>query len=160
MANKTERIIRIYNRLRRGPVTIDILYKWAKQVGIEISQRQRHWEFPTVIKQNGSDILSIFFNIADLVRRSKLVITHDPGLMHIAAAFKKKIISIWRNTVPEFGMAPYYGTEEINNVIAEIKNLSCRPCSKIGYDKCPRGHFKCMEMQDIEGVAQKALMML
>jgi ADP-heptose:LPS heptosyltransferase len=29
--------------------------------------------------------------------------------MHIAAAFKKKIISVWGNTVPEFGMYPYYG---------------------------------------------------
>ena len=40
MPNKTERIIRIYNRLRRGPVTIVILSKWAKQAGIDISQRQ------------------------------------------------------------------------------------------------------------------------
>lgn len=97
---------------------------------------------------------------ADLVRRSKLIITHDTGLMHIAAAFKKNIISVWGNTVPEFGMGPYFGNEEVKNVRAEIKNLSCRPCSKIGYDKCPKGHFKCMEMQDINGIIQKALPML
>lgn len=89
---------------------------------------------------------------ADLVRRAKLIITHDTGLMHIAAAFKKPIISIWGNTVPEFGMGPYYGTEQITHEIAEIKNLSCRPCSKIGYHKCPRGHFKCMELQDMEKI--------
>ncbi len=89
---------------------------------------------------------------ADLVRRAKLIITHDTGLMHIAAAFKKPIISIWGNTVPEFGMGPYYGTEQITNEIAEIKNLSCRPCSKIGHNKCPRGHFKCMELQDMEKI--------
>ncbi len=46
---------------------------------------------------------------ADLVRRAKLLVTHDTGLMHIAAAFKRPIISIWGNTVPEFGMYPYYG---------------------------------------------------
>ena len=34
----------------------------------------------------------------------------------------------------------------------EIKGLPCRPCSKIGYDKCPKGHFKCMEQQDIERI--------
>ena len=95
------------------------------------------------------------FNInqsADLVRKSKLIISYDTGLMHIAAAFKKPIISVWGNTVPEFGMAPYYGKSEIRNSKFEILNLPCRPCSKIGYKKCPRGHFKCMELHDMEAV--------
>jgi ADP-heptose:LPS heptosyltransferase len=74
--------------------------------------------------------------------------------MHIAAAFKKPIISIWGNTIPEFGMAPYYGSESIRNDQSEIKNLKCRPCSKIGYTKCPLGHFKCMELQDMDELAQ------
>ena len=46
---------------------------------------------------------------ADLVRKAKLVITNDTGLMHIAAAYKRPIISLWGNTVPSFGMYPYYG---------------------------------------------------
>jgi ADP-heptose:LPS heptosyltransferase len=92
---------------------------------------------------------------ADLMRYAKIIVTHDTGLMHIAAAFKKPVISVWGNTVPEFGMAPYYGNEPVANEIAEIKHLSCRPCSKIGYDKCPRGHFKCMELQDMEMLVRK-----
>jgi heptosyltransferase-2 len=91
---------------------------------------------------------------ADLVRRSKLIVSNDTGLMHIAAAFKKPIISIWGNTVPEFGMAPYYGNEPVNNFKSEVINLKCRPCSKIGYSKCPKGHFKCMELQDEGGVLE------
>ena len=94
---------------------------------------------------------------ADLVRNSKFIISHDTGLMHIAAAFKKRIISVWGNTVPEFGMAPYYGNAGIVNLKFEIENLSCRPCSKIGYNKCPRGHFKCMELQDVDAIAKAAL---
>ena len=93
---------------------------------------------------------------ADLVRRSKLIITHDTGLMHIAAAFKKKIISIWGNTVPEFGMYPYYGNAQTQNARFEINGLRCRPCSKIGYAKCPRGHFKCMKQISIDAVAETA----
>ncbi len=81
---------------------------------------------------------------ADLVRKAKLIITHDTGLMHIAAAFKKPIISVWGNTVPEFGMYPYYGNFQIPNSIFQINGLHCRPCSKIGYSQCPKGHFKCM----------------
>jgi len=83
---------------------------------------------------------------ADLVQKAKLIISHDTGLMHIAAAFKKPIISIWGNTVPEFGMYPYYGKYQISNLQFQTKGLRCRPCSKIGYDKCPRGHFKCMNL--------------
>jgi ADP-heptose:LPS heptosyltransferase len=82
---------------------------------------------------------------ADLVRRSKFLITHDTGLMHIAAAFNKPIISVWGNTVPEFGMTAYYSNQQIKDTRFEIRDLRCRPCSKIGYNKCPKGHFKCME---------------
>jgi ADP-heptose:LPS heptosyltransferase len=83
---------------------------------------------------------------ASLVKQAKKIITHDTGLMHIAAAFKKDIISVWGNTVPAFGMYPYKpGT---NSHIIEVLGLSCRPCSKIGYKACPKKHFKCMEQID------------
>ena len=94
---------------------------------------------------------------ADLVRRAKLIITHDTGLMHIAAAYKKTIISIWGNTVPAFGMTPYLGSAMVANSMFEIKGLWCRPCSKIGYGKCPLGHFKCMEKHDMTVVARQAV---
>lgn len=97
---------------------------------------------------------------ASIVKQTKVVITHDTGLMHIAAAFRKKIISIWGNTIPEFGMYPYYPTSAnegiFKNNIVEVIGLSCRPCSKIGYNKCPKGHFKCMQMIDTEGVIMLA----
>jgi ADP-heptose:LPS heptosyltransferase len=67
--------------------------------------------------------------------------------MHIAAAFKKKIFSVWGNTIPEFGMAPYL--PGIGSEIIEIKNLDCRPCSKLGFDECPKGHFRCMNDIDV-----------
>jgi ADP-heptose:LPS heptosyltransferase len=77
---------------------------------------------------------------ASLVRQSIAVFTHDTGLMHIAAAFKKKVYSIWGNTTPKFGMYPY----KTSFVIFENNKINCRPCSKIGFNKCPKGHFKCM----------------
>ena len=98
---------------------------------------------------------------ADLVRRSRLVVSHDTGLMHIAAAFSKPVISIWGNTIPRFGMYPYYGynfdrqQKKEYTFSSEVQGLRCRPCSKIGYRKCPRGHFNCMEKQDVTLVAEK-----
>ncbi len=93
---------------------------------------------------------------ADLVRRSKFLITHDTGLMHIAAAFNKPIISVWGNTIPEFGMAAFYSNPTVKEVRYEVQNLRCRPCSKIGYNKCPKGHFKCMELQSVKDIIAKA----
>ena len=84
---------------------------------------------------------------AHLIKYAQKVITHDTGMMHIAAAFKKEIISIWGSTVPDFGMYPYLTDEK--SKILELKNLTCRPCSKIGYNKCPLGHFKCMNQIDL-----------
>lgn len=79
---------------------------------------------------------------ASLLQQAELVISHDTGMMHIAAAFKKKIYSVWGNTVPDFGMYPYLPGE--GSRIIEMKGLSCRPCSKLGHAECPLGHFKCM----------------
>ncbi len=79
---------------------------------------------------------------AFLIQQARIVITHDTGLMHVAAAFKKKIISIWGNTVPEFGMYPYM--PDPASQIIQVKGLPCRPCSKIGYQSCPKKHFRCM----------------
>ncbi len=90
---------------------------------------------------------------ASLIRQSRAVITHDTGLMHIAAALRKKIISVWGNTVPEFGMYPYLPKGSTPFSIVEIKNLYCRPCSKIGYNKCPKKHFRCMMEIDPHTIA-------
>lgn len=93
---------------------------------------------------------------ADLVRQAAVVITHDTGLMHVAAAFRKKTLSIWGNTIPAFGMYPYQPGTQQNSQNFEIKDLDCRPCSKIGFDKCPKGHFKCMMLQDTKAIAAAA----
>ncbi len=96
---------------------------------------------------------------ASIIKLSKVVITNDTAMMHIASAFKKKIHSFWGSTVPSFGMYPYFGSRqkylslyENNSFIHEVKNLNCRPCTKIGFQKCPKGHFNCMKQQNINSL--------
>jgi heptosyltransferase-2 len=87
-----------------------------------------------------------------VLQQSSVVVTPDTGLMHIAAALKKTIFSVWGNTTPDFGMYPYMsGTE---SRIFEVKDLKCRPCSKIGHKKCPRKHFNCMNNHNYSALAQ------
>ncbi|MPM34336.1 hypothetical protein SDC9_80918 [bioreactor metagenome] len=78
-------------------------------------------------------------------------------MMHIAAALHNPLITLWGNTVPAFGMYPYLPDSfEGKSEILEINNLRCRPCSKLGYKKCPKEHFRCMKEISPELIAEKA----
>lgn len=98
---------------------------------------------------------------ADLVRKAKLIITHDTGLMHIAAALKKQVIAIWGSTTPSFGMYPYYGANFLSRQVTlphedmQVHKLWCRPCTKIGRRRCPQGHFKCMKKMPVDEIVLK-----
>lgn len=87
---------------------------------------------------------------ASIIKQARSLITHDTGMMHIGAAMGVQVVSLWGNTIPEFGMYPYFANE--NSVILEVKDLPCRPCSKIGFDKCPKGHFRCMNEIPVERI--------
>jgi len=91
---------------------------------------------------------------ASVIQQAKLVITHDTGMMHIASALRKPIVSLWGNTIPEFGMYPFYPKGMDLNMSFEVQGLSCRPCSKIGHQACPKKHFKCMNEQDLGAIAK------
>ncbi len=87
---------------------------------------------------------------AVVLSKANLVYTSDTGLMHIAAALQKPIIIFWGNTLPAFGMFPYFGNESgLKSDSREVLGLSCRPCSKLGHKSCPKGHFRCMMNQKV-----------
>lgn len=96
-----------------------------------------------------------------LVEKARVVVSNDTGMMHIAAAFKKPIVSLWGNTSPEMGMFPYFGYNDLEHTIApksymlENRELSCHPCSKLGHNRCPRKHFRCMNDLDMAVAADK-----
>lgn len=97
---------------------------------------------------------------ASVVEQAAVVVTHDTGLMHVAAAFARPIISIWGNTVPEFGMYPYNPQGAFPAHRSEVQDLPCRPCSKIGHQACPKGHFRCMLDQPLDQIALLASQIL
>jgi lipopolysaccharide heptosyltransferase II len=75
------------------------------------------------------------------------IVCNDSGMMHTACAADVKVLAIFGSTVKEFGFTPYTGKESgllTKYLVLENKSLSCRPCSHIGRDKCPKTHFKCM----------------
>ena len=92
---------------------------------------------------------------ASLLQLADAVITNDTGMMHIAAALRKPIVSVWGNTVPEFGMVPYLPLGMAPAAVVENRRLKCRPCDKLGYAQCPKGHFRCMKDLDAKEIAEK-----
>lgn len=90
---------------------------------------------------------------ASVIRQAASVMTNDTGMMHIAAAFSKHIVSVWGNTITAFGMYPYLPSDaDHSSWIAEVKELGCRPCSKLGFRECPRKHFRCMRDIDTDAI--------
>ena len=64
-----------------------------------------------------------------LIKKSKLFLTNDTGMMHIASAFNSPIISFWGCTKPSLGFSAYMPNKKSENIIIEITK---RPCSKHG----------------------------
>ncbi len=96
-----------------------------------------------------------FHESAIKLKGAKLLITGDTGLMHMAVGLSVPTVVLWGNTVPEFGMSPYYGNRERYTKSYQVKNLACRPCSKLGKPKCPKGHFDCMKKQDTDLIIEQ-----
>ena len=113
-------------------------------VGAEFGDNVRNFCGQTTLNQS-----------ALLVQNAEAVITSDTGLMHIAAAFGKRIVAVWGNTTPQLGMYPYMPHCEGNYVNLE-RELPCRPCSKLGYRKCPKGHLRCMKDISAEEILELA----
>lgn len=89
-----------------------------------------------------------------VVKNAAALLTHDTGLMHIGAAFEVPIHLIWGNTTRDFGMYPLR-EESMNTFQYEVHDLNCRPCSKIGFQTCPKVHFACMRQQDLNQIAKQ-----
>jgi len=89
---------------------------------------------------------------ASIVQQAKAILTNDTGLMHIASCFEIPTISVWGSTVPQFGMYPYFPRTKEAFSMHQVENLHCRPCSKIGFQNCPKKHFSCMNEQNVADI--------
>ena len=91
-----------------------------------------------------------------LIQKSCLVLTNDTGMMHIAAAFKKPIISFWGCTKPDLGFWPYLKKPRSVQLIYMKGN---RACSKHGkYCRITKdGCVKKIKYQSIQEEVDKML---
>ncbi|MEN3026112.1 MAG: glycosyltransferase family 9 protein [Chlorobiota bacterium] len=100
----------------------------------------RTHSLPTEI---GSDVELVVTNsLLELARRLDgvdLVVGNDSGIIHLAAARRIPSVVIFGSTVPELGFEPV----GVPHIVVQYP-LPCRPCTHIGRERCPLGHFRCM----------------
>ena len=68
---------------------------------------------------------------------------NDSGPMHMASAVNAPTTAYFCATVPSFGFGPLSDDSEIRET---KEKLDCRPCGLHGGKICPKGHFKCGEI--------------
>ena len=72
--------------------------------------------------------------------RAAVAISGDTGVMHMATGVGTRVIALFGPTVELFGFFPYS-----KRAVVLQQDLSCRPCSAMGTERCPLGHHRCLE---------------
>lgn len=77
---------------------------------------------------------------AALLKLCQAGFSNDSFLMHVATAFQIPVVSFFGSTTPQLGFAPFRSP----SLLIEDLSVTCRPCTHIGRNKCPKKHFNCM----------------
>lgn len=91
------------------------------------------------------------FSLSELlsvIKQSKRVYCNDSAPLHIASALNVPATAFFCSTVTDFGFYPLSSKSEV----IEVKDLNCRPCGIHGYKECPKHHFQCGLLINIDDV--------
>ncbi len=78
-----------------------------------------------------------------LIEKLDLLLCVDSSNMHLASLMGIPVISIWGGTHTDVGFGPF-GKKEESIIQISRQELTCRPCSVFGREKCYRGDFACL----------------
>ena len=79
---------------------------------------------------------------AAIMKKAERSFVNDSGPLHLASSVDAPVTAFFCSTIPDFGFGPLSTDSEI----LEVTDLDCRPCGLHGHKSCPKGHFKCSEI--------------
>lgn len=85
--------------------------------------------------------------VAAVLERARVLVAHDSGMLHLAAAVGTPVVALFGPTVTAQGFVPDARVRVVERA------LPCRPCSPFGSAECPLGHHRCMRGIEVEPVA-------
>lgn len=92
---------------------------------------------PTVVNAAGEFTLQ---ETGACLARAAVLVSGDTGVMHMATGVGTPVVALFGPTVEAFGFFPY-----TSRAVVLERDLSCRPCSAMGTERCPLGHHRCLE---------------
>ena len=95
-----------------------------------------------------------FLQSAALMAGAQMNYVNDSAPLHMGSAMNAPTTAIFCSTVPAFGFTPL---ADVSRVVETAEVLDCRPCGLHGYKACPKGHFKCGDI-DPKEVAQNRML--
>jgi heptosyltransferase-2 len=93
-----------------------------------------------------------FLESAALMKHARMNFVNDSAPLHLASAMDAPVTAIFCSTVPQFGFGPL---STHSAIIETHHDLDCRPCGLHGKSACPKGHFKCADIE-IQNILHKS----
>ena len=105
----------------------------------------------TIANESGAVSFAGKFDLSQSIAALSMVsltVANDTGMLHVSEALGVPVVGIYGPTARQFGYFPILPQSKV----AQIENLSCRPCTKMGMNHCPKKHFACMNDISVEMV--------
>jgi heptosyltransferase-2 len=85
-----------------------------------------------------------FLESAALMSKARMNFVNDSAPLHLASAINAPVTAIFCSTTPAFGFGPL---SDIAYTVETNEQLDCKPCNLHGKEACPKGHFKCSNIE-------------
>lgn len=127
MSAHVERLMRLFNRLKRGPVTIEIIKQWAKNAGIDVSERQLYRDL--------NELKTLSINDAEKV----IEFADEKNRKTWKLEFKESVEKISAYDINSFyllkNFAPYSILEERRHSIEKFEKIIFKDLSKNNFQQ-------------------------
>ncbi len=84
---------------------------------------------------------------AALMQGAEMNFVNDSAPLHLCSSVNAQTTAVFCSTVPRFG---FYPLSDNSKIIETKEKLECRPCNLHGRKKCPKEHFKCTKLINLD----------